>query len=554
MTDWTYATDLVVVGSGGGGMTAALAAKAQGGDTIIFEKTEYYGGSTALSGGYVWVPDNYVMAEADLPDSIEDARIYLYGLIADRVPKTRIEAYIHGSRDMLAFLKEQTQVEFMLTPGYTDYYPEHPGGTLGGRGIEPVPFDGRKLNEDLKYLRPSIFEAPFGIVLTSKEYRQVGMFTSTWEGKTTAVKLGLRAVVNSILGVKYLTMGQALAARLKYSLKEANVPLWLNTPVRSLTLDNGRVTGVSAEKNGKVIAIRARKGVLLAAGGFPHNLEMRLMYQEQPITTDWTLASPGNTGDAIQMGMELGADIDLMEDAWWGPISLPPDNGPFFHVAERAYPGGIIVASDGKRFMNESLPYVEAVHEVYRHNRNRVKTIPAYFVMDQRFRDKYIFKTLFPLQPMPQKFLKSGYVKKAETLPQLAELCSIDPTGLVETVREFNKFARIGVDEQFKRGESAYDRYYGDPSIKPNPNLAPIEKPPFYAVAMYPGDIGTKGGLVTDEHARVLKKSGEVIPGLYATGNSSASVMGNTYPGPGGTIGPSMTFGYLAALEALKDE
>lgn len=554
MTNRTYTTGLVVVGSGGGGMTAALVAKLQGVESILLEKTGYFGGSTALSGGYVWVPNNYVMQQEAIPDSTADAETYLYELIGERVAKPRIEAYVRGSKEMLAYLKENSHVEFMLTPDYADYYPERPGGKLGGRGVEPVPFDGRRLEDDFQYLRPPVIQAPYGIDLTSKEYRQVGMLTSTWQGKITAFKIGLRTITNRISGVKFLTMGQALAARLRFSLREAKVPLWLNTPVSSLIVEQGRVVGVTAERDGEVIRIHARKGVLLAAGGFAHNLELRKKYQKMPITTQWTLASPGNTGDAIRMGMDLGAGIDLMEDAWWCPVSLPAENKPFLHVAERAYPGGIMVGSDGKRFMNESLPYVEAVHKMYENNRDGVTTIPAFFIMDQRFKNKYIFYTLFPILPIPKRYFERSYVHKADTLEELARKCNIDPAGLVETINQFNNFAGNGKDEQFHRGESAYDRYYGDPTVKPNPNLAPIDQSPFYAVTMYPGDIGTKGGLVTDEHARVLMEDGSVISGLYATGNSAASVMGTTYPGPGGTIGPSMTFGYLGALDAIKKQ
>jgi 3-oxosteroid 1-dehydrogenase len=252
------------------------------------------------------------------------------------------------------------------------------------------------------------------------------------------------------------------------------------------------------------------------------------------------------------MGLDLGAAVDLMEEAWWGPASLPPGEPPFFHVGERAYPGGIIVASDGERFMNESLPYVDAIHEVYLHNRDSVSTIPAFFIMDQRFRNKYMFGTLFPRMKVPQEYYDTDYFKKADTLEELALKCNIDPQSLSREARRFNEYARLGTDADFGRGESAYDRYYGDPRVEPNPCLAPLEKPPFYAVEMYPGDIGTKGGLVTDEHARVLDEDGAVIEGVYAVGNNTASVMGRTYPGPGGTIGPSMTFGYVAALHAAE--
>ena len=388
-----------------------------------------------------------------------------------------------------------------------------------------------------------------GLALTSKEYRQVGMLTSTLEGLLAGIKIGVRAAYCAAAGVKLLTLGQALAARLRLSLLDAQVPIWLSTPLDKLIVENGRVVGARTTKGGQPINIKANSGVVLAAGGFPLNKEMREKYQQHPISTEWTSASPGNTGDAIQMGQTLGGALDLMEDAWWGPASLPPGSVPFFHVGERAYPGGIIVNSQGKRFMNESAPYVDAVKEIYRHNHEDSRTIPSHFIMDQRFRNKYLFGTLFPLVSIPQEYLDSGYFVEADTLEELAESIGVDVQGLQESIKRFNQFAGNGADQDFNRGDSAYDRYYGDPTVKPNPCLAPLNKPPFYSVKIYPGDIGTKGGLVTDEKARVLKEDGGIISGLYAVGNTSASVMGNSYPGPGGTIGPAMTFGYIAAKD-----
>lgn len=554
MADWDFETDLLVVGSGGGGMTAALVGKLEGLDALVLEKTEYYGGSTALSGGFVWVPDNYVMAQAGLSDSHEQAALYMETIIGDRIPREKQEAYLHASKEMLAYLRDHTHVKFQLTPGYTDYYPELPGGTNGGRGVEPVPVNGNKLGGQFKHLRPSIFEAPMGLALTSKEYRQVGMLTSTLEGLLAGIKISLRAAYCAAAGINLLTLGQALAARLRLSLMDAQVPIWLSTPVDELIVENQRVVGVRATHEGQRINIKANSGVVLAAGGFPLNKEMREKYQPHPTSTEWTSASPGNTGDAIQMGQALGATLDLMEDAWWGPASLPPASVPFFHVGERAYPGAIIVNSQGKRFMNESAPYVDAVKEIYRHNHEHSRTIPAHFIMDQRFKNKYIFGTLFPLVSIPKEYLDRGYFVKADTLAELAEKIEINAQGLKDTVERFNQFAATGSDQDFKRGESAYDRYYGDPTVKPNPCLAPVKKPPFYSVKIYPGDIGTKGGLVTDEYARVLLEDGSIIPGLYAVGNTSASVMGNSYPGPGGTIGPAMTFGYIAVKDMLNSK
>jgi 3-oxosteroid 1-dehydrogenase len=277
---------------------------------------------------------------------------------------------------------------------------------------------------------------------------------------------------------------------------------------------------------------------------------MREKYQQAPVDHAWSSANPANTGDAIQLGMQLGAAVDLMDDAWWGPSSLPPGAPVMFHVGERSYPGAIMVNAAGKRFTNEAASYVEVGHAMYEKHTEENRHIPATFIMDSRYRRKYIFGTLFPMQPVPDAYFESGYFKRADTLEGLAEQCGIDPAGLRETVERFNQYARSGVDEEFRRGDSAYDRYYGDPTVRPNPCLSPIEKPPFYAVKVYPGDLGTKGGVVTDPQGRALDTAGRPIPGLYAAGNCSASMMGETYPGAGGTIGPAMVFGFLAAEHA----
>ncbi|NDJ36941.1 MAG: FAD-binding protein [Chloroflexi bacterium] len=554
MANWDYATDVLVVGSGGGGLTAALVASQAGLKTLVVEKTEAYGGSTSLSGGGVWIPNNYLLRHDGLDDSFEKARTYLAHTVGDRTPQALQDAYLKHAPEMVEYLVSNSQVRFQRAVGYADYYPERPGGMADGRALEPTPYDGRKLGADLEGLRRLEIEVPAGLAFTISEYNKLGMITSTWEGKWTALRVGLRTIYNMITGVHFLTLGNALIARLRASLQDAGVPVWLNTPLKELVVEDGAVVGVGVERDGQHVRIRANKGVILAAGGFAHNQAMREEFQRGPLNAAWSSANKGNTGDAIQLGIDVGAAIDLMDDVWWGPSSMPPDEPVMFHVGERSYPGAIIVNAAGRRFTNEAASYVDVVHTMYELHTDEVPHIPATFIMDQRYRNKYIFGTLFPMQPIPERYIESGYVKRADTLEELAKQCGIDPQGLVETVERFNHFARTGVDEDFGRGESAYDRYYGDPTVKPNPNLAPIEEPPFYAVQMVPGDLGTKGGLVIDEHARVLRGSGTPIPGLYAVGNTSASVMGNTYPGPGSTIGPSMAFGYAAAKHIAEGD
>jgi 3-oxosteroid 1-dehydrogenase len=287
---------------------------------------------------------------------------------------------------------------------------------------------------------------------------------------------------------------------------------------------------------------------MLASGGFEKNLEMRERYQPSPITTDWTTGAPSNTGGGIAAGVAAGADVALMDDAWWGP-TIPLTGGPYFCLAERNLPGSIIVNQAGRRYANEASPYVDAVHAMYDGEQTGVRHVPSWMVLDQRYRNRYLFAGLGPRQPFPGRWYEHGTVFRANTLESLANKIGVSADGLRDTVAQFNEMARAGVDTDFHRGDSAYDKYYGDPKVRPNPSLGPIDRPPYYAVKIVPGDLGTKGGIVTDARARALRPDGSVIAGLYAAGNASSAVMGRTYAGAGSTIGPAMTFGYLAALD-----
>jgi len=550
MSEWDCTTDLLVVGSGAGAMTAAFAARWEGLDSLVVEKTPFYGGSSSLSGGGLWVPNNPLMAQAGFRDSLEQARAYMDATVGDRVPDARKEAYLAKAPEMVEYMLARSRLQLEVSPEYTDYYPDRPGAMTGGRSLDPGIYPGRRLGPLLRELRPPLYSLPLGIVFKAAEVKDLMLFGRGLRSLLMTAGVFLRTAWSFASRAKLLCMGQALVAPLRLSLHELGVPVWLNTGVEQLIVRDGRVVGVTAQKEGQPIRILARRGVVLAAGGFAHNQEMREKYQRAPISAEWTSASPGNTGDAIRMGLELGAALDLMEEAWWGPSSLPPGEPPFFHLVERSYPGSIMVDSAGMRFTNEAASYIDVVHAMYARNREETVSIPAHLVMDQRFRNHYPFGPMLPGRKPPAAHLQSGYLKVADTLEELAKQAGVDPRGLLDTVARFNEFAREGKDLDFYRGESVYDRYYGDPTVKPNPCLAPLEKPPFYAVELFPGDLGTKGGLVTDEHARVLREDGSPIEGLYATGNTSASVMGDTYPGPGSTLGPAMTFGYIAAMHA----
>jgi len=547
MDEFPVEVDVIVVGSGGGGMTAALVAKKAVLDVIILEKSEYYGGSTALSGGGIWVPNNHLLRRARIEDSVEKARLYLDSVVGDIVTSEKKDAYVQYSSKMIEWLKTYADLKFLSVPWYSDYHPDEPGGLAEGRSLEVKPFNGRRLKRELKNLNPSPFDIPMNMAFTISEYHDLGMIMSTWRGKLTALKVGFKALFNFCTRRKLLTMGQGLIARLRYSLIEADIPLFLNSRVIDLERNKDRILGVMVEHDENKYTIKARKGVILAAGGFAHNLEMRRKYNPDPVTINWTVAHSDNTGDMILAGIHHGAAIDLMEEAWWGPTSVDHNGTPFFHVGERGYPGSIMVNKAGKRFTNESASYVVVVHEIFKNHKTGVQHIPCYFIFDHHFRRNYIFRTTFPRQKFPRAYYDFEYIKKADTIADLARMIDVDSHNLQETIEKFNEFAAEGKDLDFQRGENAYDNYYGDPEVKPNHNLAPLENPPYYAVEMVPGDLGTKGGLLTNEYGQVLRKDSTIIDGLYAIGNTSASVMGNSYPGPGATIGSSMTFGYLAA-------
>jgi len=543
--------DFVVAGSGAAGLTAALTAAATGLSVLVIEKTEYFGGSTARSGGGVWVPRNSVLRKAGIPDTAELASAYLAHVATESVPPGLQEAFLeHGPR-MLDLVLANTPLSFDWVPNYSDYYPEAPGGRPGGRSIEPRLLDGRILGPELASLRPPYLPAPAHITVTQANYRWMSLGTSHPRAITTTARVTGRMIASRLRHRQLLSMGQALVAGLRQGLLTAGVPVWLNTPMTGLLTENDRITGLTATRHGEPVTIRARRGVLLATGGFERNDEMRKRYQRAPVATDWTVGSPGNTGDGILAGQLAGGELELMDDAWWGP-SIPLASGPIFCLAERSLPGSIFVNSAGERFVNEAAPYVDAVHVMYDKHTDDNPHIPCWMITDQRYRNRYVFTGIPPRKPLPRRWFRSGVVFKAESPALLADQIGISGDGLAKTVQKFNDFAKAGQDADFGRGDSAYDRYYGDPNCKPNPNLAPLASPPYYAIKIVPGDLGTKGGLRTDEHARVLRSDGSVIDGLYAAGNTSAMVMGRSYAGPGATIGPAMTFGYLAARDAAS--
>lgn len=552
--------DVLVVGSSAGGMTAAITAHDQGLDTLLIEKSDRFGGTTALSGGVIWIPNNHLMKKVGIGDSAEDALAYLQALTAGEVPLAKLTAYVKHGPEMLRYLEQHTLTHFNPAPEYADYYEQQPGYKHGARSLDSRPFSLRKLKQHGDEIRPSNMRGVFGrINMTAIEAHKI-LQSTTMRNFFILWRLLLH-----FLDVPYrlqgkrdnrLVLGQALVASLRASMMQRDIPLWLNTGLDELIVENGRVCGVLATQNDKRITLRARKGVILACGGFGKNAVLRQQYQQQPISGEWSSANPCDMGDGIVAGQKIGAQLAFMHCAWWSPSYVLPNGTPEALIIGKSMPGCIFVNQAGQRFANEASPYEDVVKEQYRANAVS-PSIPCYMIFDARYRNEYTLANgrIYPgkIQPdekITEEFKQSDFFIKANSLEELAKKTGIDAQGLQATIERFNHFAVHGKDEDFQRGETAQDRYYSDPETGfPNPTLAPLLQAPFYCTKIWPGDLGTKGGLKTDEAGRVLNESEQPIVGLYAIGNASGAVMGNSYPGAGSTIGPAMTFGYLAALD-----
>ncbi|MCB1687998.1 MAG: FAD-dependent oxidoreductase [Halioglobus sp.] len=554
------AVDWLVVGAGAAGMTGAVVAHQAGGSVLVVEKEAVYGGTTAKSGGVAWIPANHRQAAVGVQDSVEEGYAYLKALIGDSVSDARIRAYANRAREMLLFMTTHSHVAYSALPKYMDYYEHLPGYKNGGRSMDNAPIDLRKLGADAATIRLGHYDGlllPFNVTVEEGQSLQ--------EMNAGAYLTGLRLLLRYLLDIparlkrqrdNRLTLGPALVARLRLSLQDRDIPLWLNSPVRELLQDDGRVCGALVEHEGKVQRIHARRGVLLATGGFSHNTEMRQQYQRAPIGSEWTAAAPGATGDAVTMGTQIGAALGFMECAWWSPTYTIPDGRVLALIAGKSNPGSIMVNRQGRRFANEAQPYEDLVKAQYDSEARGEGAIPCYLVFDATYRAKYAVGHLKPGKVerdagLPPENFTSGLLTKGETLEELADALNIDRAALLQTVENFNRHARNGEDPEFGRGATQHDRYYADKTVSPNPSLGPLETAPYYALRCDPGDLDTKGGLLCDEYARVLDTHGEIIEGLYAAGNASAAAMGNTYPGAGATIGSAMTFAYIAARHAF---
>lgn len=558
--DFSAVYDLVVVGSGAGGMTAAVTAADQGLNVLLVEKAEQYGGTSALSGGGIWIPNNHYFHAIGGNDSEELGWTYLKAAVGDRVDESRLRTYLKKSPEMIAWLEKNTRVRYAVADKYPDYYPHLPGSLPGGRSLDPELFDLSQLGDELSALREG---SPGNMLMgriawTARDAHRAMSKSRGWRLMVLWMMLRYKLDFSwrkktSSKRDRRAALGTSLVASLRASMMDRGIDLWLKTDLRELIQENDQVVGILVERDGQLQRIGARKGVILAAGGFEQNQALRDKYLPQPTQVKWSATPAGsNTGAALEAAQKLGAATDLMEWGWWAPSLLVPGEDRARGVfAERAFPGAIVVNGQGQRFVNEAAPYLEFVGAMYEDHEKNGACIPAWVIFDGKYRFNYAMGPLMPAQIMPDSRLRKNWLNnvyyKADSLEALAAQIGVDADGLKTTVERVNGFARSGDDVDFGRGGNVFDRYYGDSNISPNPCLAPMEKGPYYAMPMYAGDIGTKGGLLTNEHAQVLRETGEPISGLYAIGNTSASVLGTTYPGAGGTLGPAMTFGYVAA-------
>ncbi|HVN49942.1 MAG TPA: FAD-binding protein [Acidimicrobiales bacterium] len=552
MESWDTTVDLVIAGSGGGGMVAALAAADASASALVLEKQALVGGSTCMSGGIAWIPNNPVMRGLGVPDSYEDAMAHFEAVVGDVGPASTFErrhAFVTAGPEMVEFL-QRLGVRFAYCPGYSDYYSNAEGGHDLGRGIEPVPFDGRVLGDWLAKLQPGLAQS-LGMAVMTNEARSLSHYNRSLHAFAISARVALRTVAARARGEVLLTNGASLIAQMLQVALAEGIPVWTEAPLDGLVVEDGRVVGVRTQHDGAPVSVRARQGVLLAAGGFAHNPEMRAEYGgDQPNTARWSIANPGDTGEVLRAAMELGAMTDLMDEAWWLPSPRTGRFGQSTLDQARQRPRTIYVDAAGQRFVNESNSYMEVGKAMYERDKTS-KAVPCWLIFDDRYRKRYAHLRSSPGR-FPRSLLESGMLKQAWTVHDLARMCGIDGDGLTATLERFNRNAELGIDPDYGRGESAYNRALGDPNHKVHPCLGPIDEPPYYAVQVVPGDIGTCGGLVTDADARVLDQRGRPLAGLYATGNITATVMGRHYLGPGASIANSMVFGYLAARDAAR--
>jgi succinate dehydrogenase/fumarate reductase flavoprotein subunit len=559
MASESYECDVLVAGSGASGMSAAITAAAHGMKVLVAEKQPQFGGTTARSGGWLWVPRTRLAAELGIQEPPDAARIYLQHEAGSHFDPDRVDAFLTHGPQAIDFFTRKTCVQFDMPAVFPDYHAEAPGGQQGGRSMVTRPFDGRELGERVKQLgRPLPELTVFGMMLGSgKEIWHFMRVFRSFESLAFVSRRVLRHVMDVVRHGRgmSLTNGNALAGRLAKAAMDLGIPVWLSSPVRRLLVEQGAVIGAVVEHEGRELEVRARRGVVLACGGFPHDIERRkALFPHAPTGREHYSPSPAaNVGDGLRLAEAVGGHVDptIPNAAAWVPASVTqrPDgsHGVMPHFIDRAKPGVIAVNRHGRRFTNEGNSYHDFVQAMVADCRGEAEVM-AWLLCDHHALRRYGLGCVAPF-PMPiGRHLRSGYLRRGRTLEELARHIGVDPAALAATVAAFNAAARHGEDPAFGKGSKAYNRYQGDALNLPNPCLAPIEQGPFYAIKLVVGDIGTFAGLATDRYTRVLDRAGQPIPGLHAIGNDAASIMGGNYPGAGITLGPALTFGYIAGI------
>ncbi len=554
--------DFVVIGAGGAGLSAALFAAIDGAKVLLVERTEFVGGTTAWSAGTTWIPGTHHAAQVNPSDTLAEVTTYLNHAVGEQAPAALRQAFLTHGAEAVAKIEAQSSVKFRPYPKHPDYISDLPGSTLNGRALEPLPFDGRLLGDLFPLLRPPIpeFTVLGGMMVDRTDINHLLAMTKSWASLKHSVRIVLRHLSDRLRHARgtRLVMGNALVGRLLHSLTQhKNVTLALQTSVDTLERDaSGRVVAVRLSSATGKARVVAKHGVVLASGGF--NRDPALRAQKLPgIPADWCPAAPGHTGEALALARGLGAveGQGAQSPAFWAPVSLRqrPDGStavfPHF-VMDRAKPGMITVNQAGERFVNESTSY----HLFALGMQAAQQAVPAFMVADAKALRQYGMGMVRPGGKGLAPFLADGYLTEAASLQALADKLGISAQGLAQAVADNNAFAQTGVDSQFQRGETAYQQNIGDAAAGGrNPNLGAISEGPFYAIKLYPGDIGAAQGLQTNEHAQLLNAQGAVIEGLYAVGNDMNSIMGGVYPAPGITIGPALVFASLAVKNALAD-
>lgn len=537
--------NFIIVGSGAAGLVGAITAHLQGLRPMIVEKAECWGGTTALSGGVIWAPDNRLMRQAGETDDRQEIDRYIRALLGqDANPRqvAKAERYPDAVNAMLDMLADQG-VRWQRNADHPDYYPLVPGARPG-RTLEAALFDGKRLGPQMATMRNA--KAAIPAFPTAKMGRLVRAKTGIGPFATAATVMASN-VWWKARGHTPLALGRALLGALMELVQSYDIPVLLGTRLVDLCAEDGRVASIMVEDAGGLRRLSAPAGVLLAAGGFARNSELRRQHQ-QDVDGSWSNASEDDQGDALVIGMRAGALTEYLDDAWWQPTIMVAPGQPSLTLGERALPGSIIVDETGRRYMNEAQSYMMGGGAMRRHGG---ATKPHWLIFGQGFPRRYILRTLSN-KDARASMLAHGYWRTADTIEGLATACALDPRSLSQTIERFNGFARNGLDEDFHRGKTDYDRYWADPAHGPNPSLGEIRRGPFHAVRIFPGDIGTNGGLMTDAQGRVLAQGEQPMDGLYAAGNCASSPFRHSYPGGGATIGAAMTFGYIAASDAAQ--